>query len=137
MGNAEYMGGGGGAEPPEPQSMKAELFGNDLEAHDKGWKLITQVTYAVALFITGLIAFAPDTSIQSWAQGEARARLKARDAGVKLEFGKHYNTEDNYDFSMKSPIDDPFNQEDDDDDDDEDEDEDDEEEEEEDDEDDE
>ena len=57
--------GGGGAEPPEPQSMKAELFGNDLEAHDKGWKLITQVTYAVALFITGLIAFAPDTSIQS------------------------------------------------------------------------
>ena len=63
-----------------------------------------------------------------WAQQEARARLKVREEGGKLEFGKHYDTDENYDFSTKSPIDDPFQQEDDDedeDDDDEDDDEDD------------
>merc|ERR1711862_1074773 len=94
--------GGGGVEPPEANSMKAELFGDDLEKNDTGWKLITQFTYAAALFICGLGFFAPDTSIQTWASQEARARLKLRDKGVKLQFGTHYGNEDSHEYDFEA-----------------------------------
>ena len=123
------MGGGG---QPESQSMKAELFGGHEK--DTGWETVTYGTYAAATLLLGMIAMAPDTSITTWASGEARARLKLKEEGKidKLEFGVHYDTDAKFNYESKFP-DNPFDEDldDDDDDDDEDDDDDDEEEEEE------
>eukprot|EP00586_Coscinodiscus_wailesii_P021177 CAMPEP_0172503060 /NCGR_PEP_ID=MMETSP1066-20121228/165525_1 /TAXON_ID=671091 /ORGANISM="Coscinodiscus wailesii, Strain CCMP2513" /LENGTH=131 /DNA_ID=CAMNT_0013278619 /DNA_START=267 /DNA_END=662 /DNA_ORIENTATION=- len=117
------MGGGGGP-PKDSQSMHAKLW----EGHPKegGWEPVINVTYVISAVLFAMIASAPDTTINTWAAGEARRRLELMDKGEleKPEFGVHYDTDAKYYFEMKK-IDNPFDEEDDDDeDDDEDEDED-------------
>lgn len=113
----------GGAQP-ESQSMKAKLFGGHKP--EEGWQEITAFTYGGAIILLFMVANAPDTSITTWANAEARARLELKASGKveKLEFGTHYNVDENkYDFDSLKP-DDPFDEdvEEEDDDDDEDED---------------
>jgi len=106
---------------PESQSMKAELF----QGHEKdtGWETITHFTYAATVVLLGVVAMVPDTSITTWASGEAAARLKLKAEGKveKFEFGTHYDTDDiKYNYDSKFP-DNPFDEDlDDDEDDDED-----------------
>lgn len=54
---------------------------------------------------------APDTSITTWASGEARARmnLKAKGEVEKFEFGVHYDTDAKFDYESKYP-DNPFDE---------------------------
>ncbi|KAL7551471.1 hypothetical protein ACHAWF_014664 [Thalassiosira exigua] len=102
--------------------MEAELW----QGHPKepeGWETTVYVTYAAAaIILTGTLGFAPDTSIQTWASSEARARLALQAEG-KLDqpvFGVHYDTPENkFDFECDKP-DNPFNEEEDDDDEDDD-----------------
>jgi len=112
---------GGGGPPIVSQSMEAKLFEGSPE--NEGWETTVYVTYALsAVIITMALGFAPDTSIETWAEGEARARLTLQAEG-KLEqpvFGTHYDTAENkFDFDCIS-ADNPFNEVDDDDEDDED-----------------
>ena len=110
---------------PRPQSMDAELFAGGKG--DNGWKGPIYLTYLASAIILGVgFAVGPDTTIQSWAEAEARARLELKESKGfdKFEFGTHYNTTDvKFDFESLKP-DNPFNEDDDDDDDDEEEDED-------------
>ena len=83
-----YPGKGG-----VPQSMKAELW----EGHSKvpgGWEFDLYVTYTIAAILIGTaLGLAPDTSIQSWAYQEAKARLELKAQGFDaFEFGTHYHT---------------------------------------------
>lgn len=74
------------AEMPVPQSSKAVLF----EGHAKreGWEGVIAVWYTSSfILICAILGTRPDTTIESWAQQEAIARL-AYDG--KLEFGTHY-----------------------------------------------
>eukprot|EP00540_Astrosyne_radiata_P022395 CAMPEP_0116846382 /NCGR_PEP_ID=MMETSP0418-20121206/13798_1 /TAXON_ID=1158023 /ORGANISM="Astrosyne radiata, Strain 13vi08-1A" /LENGTH=123 /DNA_ID=CAMNT_0004477611 /DNA_START=204 /DNA_END=575 /DNA_ORIENTATION=- len=107
---------------PKPQSAEAELFGGHPKGDDS-WRMSIYLTYAVSAIMIGVgVMAAPDTSIQSWAEAEARARLALQEEGglSKLDFGTHYNvTGFKYDFESLKP-DNPFNEEDDDDDDDDD-----------------
>mmetsp|Transcript_10183 Transcript_10183/g.22647 ORF Transcript_10183/g.22647 Transcript_10183/m.22647 type:complete len:170 (+) Transcript_10183:83-592(+) len=120
-----FMGGGGGNQPIS-RSMEAELF----QGHPKepeGWETTIYLTYgATVVILTCALGFAPDTSIKTWASGEARARLALQAEGKldKPVFGVHYDTPENkFDFECAKP-DNPFNEEDDDDDDEDDDDED-------------
>jgi len=64
-----------------------------------------QITYVLAgvILLVG-VGLKPETSIKTWANGEARAR-KALGLGT-VEFGKHYNQiDEKYQFS-KDEIDD-------------------------------
>jgi hypothetical protein len=76
-----------------PQSMKAELWGGHSK-YAEGWETDLYTSYALGLgLIIMALGFAPDTSIQAWAQGEAQARLDLKANGFdKFEFGTHYNT---------------------------------------------
>ena len=76
-----------------PQSMKAELWGGHSK-HAEGWEMDLYVSYGLtSILIIMALAFAPDTSVQAWAQGEAQARLALKAKGFdKFEFGTHYNT---------------------------------------------
>ena len=84
----------GASGQPESQSMRARLW----EGHPQqpeGWETTLYTTYIVGsgLLILAL-GFAPDTTIATWANNEAQARLDLQVAG-KLEqptFGVHYNT---------------------------------------------
>ena len=57
---------------------------------------MTYPTYIVsAIILIFGVGFAPDTSIQTWAQGEARTRLNLKIAGEDVEqMGVHYNCEE-------------------------------------------
>eukprot|EP00561_Arcocellulus_cornucervis_P013895 CAMPEP_0185799290 /NCGR_PEP_ID=MMETSP1322-20130828/234_1 /TAXON_ID=265543 /ORGANISM="Minutocellus polymorphus, Strain RCC2270" /LENGTH=139 /DNA_ID=CAMNT_0028494851 /DNA_START=6 /DNA_END=422 /DNA_ORIENTATION=+ len=84
------MGGG----QPESQSMKARLW----EGHSpepEGWEPTIYATYVVGFgLITLALGFSPDTSIASWANNEAQARLDLQASGKldKPVFGTLYNT---------------------------------------------
>ncbi|KAL7541850.1 hypothetical protein ACHAXR_011279 [Thalassiosira sp. AJA248-18] len=102
--------------------MEAELW----QGHPKepeGWETTVYLTYgATVVLLTFALGFAPDTSIQTWASSEARARLALQAEGKldKPQFGVHYDTPENkFDFESVNP-DNPFNEDDDDDDDDDD-----------------
>ena len=106
--------------------MKAEnIFGPNSKR--EAWEPVMFTTYAVATAILVFgVANKPATDIKSWAQSEAVARKKVKeaDADAVLKFGVHYDTEEQYKFDDKGNPWDPFKQEEDDDDDEDDEDED-------------
>ena len=105
--------GGGSSGQPISRSMEAELWqGHPQEP--EGWETTVQLTYAASFAIFALMGFAPDTSIKSWASGEARARLELQAEGSldKAVFGVHYNVlpeEKAFDFEFVNP-DNPFNE---------------------------
>ena len=124
--------------PVVPQSSKARLW----EGHPtkpEGWETTIYFYYSLsAVMIFCIINFSPDTSIEAWAQQEAKARLALKAKGfTDFEFGKHYQDEamddesGNWDkftekaIRMGDDLDLEFDDDDDDDDDDEDEDDDD------------
>jgi ESSS subunit of NADH:ubiquinone oxidoreductase (complex I) len=82
-------GGDGGV--PVPRSAQAKLFaGHDT---NQGWESTVYFYYTLStLLIIGVLGFAPDTTISSWAKQEAAARLHLKEQGVvkEFEFGKHY-----------------------------------------------
>jgi hypothetical protein len=82
-----------GGDMPTPQSMKAELWQGHPK-HPEGWEFDLYLSYGLVTILMVLaLGFAPDTSIQAWAQGEAQARLDLKAKGFdNFEFGKHYNT---------------------------------------------
>jgi ESSS subunit of NADH:ubiquinone oxidoreductase (complex I) len=88
------MGGGGGyPEGKIPQSMEAELFQGHSK-HPEGWETSIYVTYSLAAVIwLAFLYLTPDTSIETWAHGEAKARLKLKEEQGfdQFEFGVHYN----------------------------------------------
>ena len=106
---------------PEAQSNKAVLFEGHSKARDHIWKTNVYLTYTYMTVVFFMYAYAaPDTYIETWAEAEARARLRLKEEHGfdKFEFGVHYyNPEFLLDYQSKSP-DDPFNEDDDDDDDD-------------------
>ena len=79
--------------------MKAELWGVGIDGKGggryNGWEAIVYPTYIIAsvILVVG-VGFAPDTSIKTWANNEARVRLNMKDRGELeegAEFGVHYN----------------------------------------------
>ena len=105
-GGRRFMGSG----VPVPNSMKARLWEGHPTAPE-GWESTIYFYYTVSFFaIFAIINFSPDTSIEAWAQQEAKARLALKAQGfTDFEFGKHYQDEmmnneaANWDkFSMKA-----------------------------------
>jgi hypothetical protein len=79
------------AEMPVPQSSKAVLF----EGHHKeGWESTIMWFYPTSFALIVLIlAGAPVTDIETWANKEAEARLKLKSEGfTDFQFGTHYGT---------------------------------------------
>uniref|UniRef100_A0A7R9WUF9 NADH dehydrogenase [ubiquinone] 1 beta subcomplex subunit 11, mitochondrial n=1 Tax=Craspedostauros australis TaxID=1486917 RepID=A0A7R9WUF9_9STRA len=82
-----------GGDMPVPQSQNAPLWhGHDPKVVSEGWEMPTYFYYGVAAILqTCIIAFTPESSIESWARPEAEARLKLAEKGfTDFEFGKHY-----------------------------------------------
>eukprot|EP00538_Stauroneis_constricta_P011868 CAMPEP_0119554050 /NCGR_PEP_ID=MMETSP1352-20130426/6640_1 /TAXON_ID=265584 /ORGANISM="Stauroneis constricta, Strain CCMP1120" /LENGTH=164 /DNA_ID=CAMNT_0007600569 /DNA_START=120 /DNA_END=614 /DNA_ORIENTATION=+ len=82
-----------GSDMPVPQSQNAPLWhGHDVNVVSEGWETSTYFYLTAALVLqVCVIAFAPETSIESWARPEAAARLKLAEKGfTDFEFGKHY-----------------------------------------------
>ncbi|CAJ1970411.1 unnamed protein product [Cylindrotheca closterium] len=77
---------------PVPQSQNAPLWrGHTVK--EEGWETSMYVYAALAVVLqAAIIGFAPETSIESWARAEAKARLalKEKDPDMKFEFGTHY-----------------------------------------------
>ena len=71
--------------------MKAKLWQGHPEGNE-GWETTIYFYYTVsAVAIFCIVNFSPDTSIEAWAEQEARARLALKDKGfTDFEFGKHY-----------------------------------------------
>ena len=72
---------------PESQSMKAPLWGVGLDGKGggryNGWEAIVYPTYILAtLILTVGVGFAPDTSIKTWANQEARVRINMKRQGA-------------------------------------------------------
>jgi hypothetical protein len=88
------MGGGGGyPEGKIPQSMEAKLFGGPSKP--EGWETDIYITYTLATVLWFVFLYlTPDTSLSTWARGEAAARLRLKEEHGfdKFEFGVHYNT---------------------------------------------
>jgi hypothetical protein len=79
------------AEMPVPQSSKAVLF----EGHHKeGWESTIAWFYPTSFaLIVFILAGAPVTDIEAWANKEAEARLKLKSEGfTDFQFGTHYQT---------------------------------------------
>jgi hypothetical protein len=76
---------------PVPQSQHAPLWGGHTVANE-GWETTMYFYSAVAIVLqTAIIMGAPETSIESWARPEAKARLLLASQGqTEFEFGKHY-----------------------------------------------
>lgn len=89
-----WMGGGGG-DMPVPQSQNAPLW-NGHKVQNEGWETTMYFYFvaAVALQAAIFLGAPPETSIESWARSEAKARLLLVQTGQvdELEFGKHYQT---------------------------------------------
>lgn len=81
-----------GSDMPVPQSQNAPLW-HGHTVKEEGWETSMYVYAALAVVLqAAIIGFAPETSIESWARTEAKARLalKEKDPEIKFEFGKHY-----------------------------------------------
>jgi hypothetical protein len=77
---------------PVPQSQHAPLW-NGHTVQEEGWETSMYIYAALAVVLqVAVIGMAPETSIESWARAEAKARLelKEKDPEMKLEFGTHY-----------------------------------------------
>jgi hypothetical protein len=79
------------AEMPVPQSSKAVLFEGH---HREGWESTIAWFYPTSFALIVLIlAGAPVTDIELWANKEAEARLKLKSEGfTDFQFGTHYQT---------------------------------------------
>jgi hypothetical protein len=87
---------GSDATTPVPQSQNAELWSGHT-VKKEGWEEYIYFYYTVGLLLQAAVVFgAPETSIESWARPEAKARLylaseEAGDLQVKeFVFGQHY-----------------------------------------------
>ena len=87
---------GSDASTPVPQSQNAELWSGHL-VKKEGWEEYIYFYYTVGLLLQMAVVFgAPETSIESWARPEAKARLylASEEAGDKqvteFVFGQHY-----------------------------------------------
>ena len=78
---------------PVPQSATAPMWGgHDPAVKSEGWELAIYGYYAAAVFLqAAIIGLAPETSIESWARPEAKARLQLAASGSKFQFGQHYS----------------------------------------------
>ena len=76
---------------PVPQSQNAPLWHGHTVAKE-GWEESMYFYFAASVVLQVAIIYgAPETSIESWARAEAKARLKLAAAGqTEFEFGKHY-----------------------------------------------
>ena len=83
-----FMGSDHGV--PVPQSSKAVLFAGHPKK--EGWESTIAWWYSSSFILIVLVLnTTPDTSIESWAQQEARARLALKDKGfTDFQFGTHY-----------------------------------------------
>ena len=82
-----------GSDMPVPQSATAPMWGgHDPAVKSEGWELAIYGYYAAAVFLqAAIIGLAPETSIESWARPEAKARLQLAASGSKFQFGQHYS----------------------------------------------
>jgi hypothetical protein len=80
-----------GSDMPVPQSQNAQLwYGHSVQK--EGWEEYLYFYYAVGFLLqVAVFMAAPETSIESWARSEAKARLYLASKGqTEFEFGKHY-----------------------------------------------
>jgi hypothetical protein len=80
-----------GSDMPVPQSQNAPLWlGHKVE--NEGWEGAWYFYCTAGLLMQAAVIFgAPETSIESWARPEAKARLYLASQGqTEFEFGKHY-----------------------------------------------
>jgi hypothetical protein len=83
-----------GGDMPVPQSQNAPLWHGHTVKHE-GWEESIYFYYAAGFILQAAVLIgAPETSIESWARPEARARLYlASEAGggqTEFAFGTHY-----------------------------------------------
>jgi len=83
-----------GGDMPVPQSQNAPMWHGHTVKHE-GWEESIYFYYAAGLILQAAVLIgAPETSIESWARPEARARLYlASEAGggqTEFAFGTHY-----------------------------------------------
>mmetsp|Transcript_20663 Transcript_20663/g.26662 ORF Transcript_20663/g.26662 Transcript_20663/m.26662 type:complete len:139 (+) Transcript_20663:189-605(+) len=79
------------AQMPVPQSQNAKMFQGHPEY--EGWETTIYFWSAISLFLIVVVeGYAPDTTLESWASNEARARLilKEEKGFTDFKFGQHY-----------------------------------------------
>lgn len=76
---------------PVPQSQHAPLW-HGHTVNQEGWEMSLYVWYAAGIVLQAAVLLAaPETSIESWARPEAKARLYLQSKGfMGFEFGTHY-----------------------------------------------
>lgn len=80
-----------GSDMPVPQSQNAPLwYGHTVKK--EGWEESVYIFYVAAIVLQAAVLLgAPETSIESWARPEAKARLYLSSKGqTEFEFGTHY-----------------------------------------------
>lgn len=83
-----------GSDMPVPQSQNAPMWHGHTVKHE-GWEETIYFYYAAGLILQAAVLIgAPETSIESWARPEAKARLylASEEGGGQTEFvfGTHY-----------------------------------------------
>lgn len=80
-----------GSAMPVPQSQHAPLW-HGHTVQKEGWEEYIYFYYAAGIILQAAVLMAtPETSIESWAREEAKARLYLQSKGqTEFEFGKHY-----------------------------------------------
>jgi hypothetical protein len=76
---------------PVPQSQNAPLW-NGHTVQKEGWEESMYFYFAAGIVLqAAVLLLAPETSIESWARPEAKARLYLQSKGqTEFEFGTHY-----------------------------------------------
>jgi ESSS subunit of NADH:ubiquinone oxidoreductase (complex I) len=83
-----------GSDMPVPQSQNAPLW-HGHSVKKEGWEEYMYFYYAAGIVLQAAVLLAtPETSIESWARAEAKARLylasSSKGGQTEFEFGKHY-----------------------------------------------
>ena len=80
-----------GSDMPVPQSQNAPLW-HGHTVQKEGWEESMYFFFAAGIILQGaVLTLAPETSIESWAREEAKARLYLESKGqTEFEFGTHY-----------------------------------------------
>jgi ESSS subunit of NADH:ubiquinone oxidoreductase (complex I) len=81
-----------GSDMPVPQSQNAPLW-HGHSVKKEGWEEYMYFYYAAGMVLQAAVLLAtPETSIESWARAEAKARLylASSKGQTEFEFGKHY-----------------------------------------------
>jgi hypothetical protein len=80
-----------GSDMPVPQSQNAPLW-HGHTVQKEGWEEYVYFYYAVGILLqAAVLTFSPETSIESWAREEAKARLYLESKGqTDFQFGTHY-----------------------------------------------